>query len=121
MITATSIGEASREVETVTHSSHAKPALAYSVAMRSWFIHEGQAHNVECCPPLVFVAWLASVVPATWTEATKAEYISLDESGSSDARSLGRWFSLNNVLHKSGRKKRVVLYASQDEAISSLK
>lgn len=121
MIVAATLGEAARAVETVAHSkgNHGKPEISYSVAMGSWFVYDGHVYQVKSAPADVFLAWLTSVTPASWTEYERAEYIALDESGSAGGRALGRWYSLCNI--KGRNKSRAVVYGSEQEALARLK
>jgi hypothetical protein len=114
------LGEVSRESESIAWNRHCRPAIGYSQALSSWFVHDGQAYPVKNAPQSVFTAWLESVIPRHWTEADKALNIATEpENSDYDERMLCRWFSLCGVLR--GRKPRAVVYASEQEAISSLK
>jgi hypothetical protein len=118
VIAAMSLAEAASEVETQAWQRHCKPAISLSQALHSWFVYQGKAYQVKSAPPDVFSAWLASVVPASWTEADKALHLAA-ESGDDEEIALCRWYSLLGIVK--ARKKHKLLYASDQEAISGLK
>ncbi len=98
----------------LTTPEAALPKISYTQAMRSWFLYQGQAYNVETCSQVIFRAYIESItahVPAS----TRAL---LPLSVAPDDRPLARWYTVDSclLLHVPG----LLLFGSEQEATSNV-